>query len=78
MGATVWTIRGRGGGGAGGVAADSPYRDVRPQKIKNDANRRGVFMGIMGFPSITPLQAFSRQKKPAIFKIAGFPCYNGA
>jgi len=51
MGATVWTIWGRGGGGAGGVAADCPYRDVRPQKIRNAANGRGVFMrGLGAFP----------------------------
>jgi hypothetical protein len=63
-GDTVWTICGRGGGGAGGVAADSPYRNVRPKKIKNDANGRGVFIEMGGFASIsiTPPEAFARQK----------------
>jgi hypothetical protein len=68
MRATVWTIFGR-GGGAGGVTADSPYRDVRPKKIKNHAGRRGVFIEIGGFPNITPPEASSRQKKTRNFQV---------
>jgi hypothetical protein len=37
---------------------------VRPKKIKNDANGRGVFIEMGGFASIsiTPPEAFARQK----------------
>jgi hypothetical protein len=65
------------GGSTGGVAADCPYRDVRAQKISNDTNGRGVFMGIGGFPNITPPEAFSRQKNTGIFNSAGFPATLG-
>jgi hypothetical protein len=52
----------------GGVEAGSPYRNVRPQKIKNGANERDVFMGMGSFASITPPQVFSLQKNPDNFQ----------